>query len=238
MRNPKWTEDEVVLALDLYFRVEFKDMEPTGEGVMELSELLNALPGQNRKANEKFRNPNGVSMKLQNFKAFDDRYEGKGLDRGSKLDEEVFRRYEGDQAALRRRAAQLRSIVAHQDGIPSLETVHDDEVPGEVMEGKTVFKLHRTRERDTRITRKKKKDVLEKTGRLECEACGFDFQATYGELGEGFCEVHHRTPLAELDGETKTTLKGLAVVCANCHRMLHRMTDMSVQGLKDILAGA
>ena len=59
MRNPKWTEDEVVLALDLYFRVEFKDMEPTGEGVMELSELLNALPGQNRKANEKFRNPNG-----------------------------------------------------------------------------------------------------------------------------------------------------------------------------------
>ena len=64
------------MALDLYFRVEFKDMEPTGEGVMELSELLNALPGQNRKANEKFRNPNGVSMKLQNFKAFDDRYEG------------------------------------------------------------------------------------------------------------------------------------------------------------------
>ena len=73
---------------------------------------------------------------------------------------------------------------------------------------------------------------------MECEACGFDFQSTYGELGEGFCEVHHRTPLAELDGETKTTLKGLAVVCANCHRMLHRMTDMSVQGLKDILAGA
>ena len=160
------------------------------------------------------------------------------VDRGSKLDEEVFRRYEGNQAALKRRAAQLRSIVAHQDGIPSLETVHDEEVPDEVVEGKTVFKLHRTRERDTRITRKKKKDVLEKTGRMECEACGFDFQSTYGELGEGFCEVHHRTPLAELDGETKTTLKGLAVVCANCHRMLHRMTDMSVQGLKDILAGA
>ena len=68
MRNPKWTEDEIVLALDLYFRSEFKDMEPTGTGVIELSQLLNVLPGQDRKANDKFRNANGVSMKLQNFK--------------------------------------------------------------------------------------------------------------------------------------------------------------------------
>lgn len=56
-----------MLALDLYFRVEFKDMEPTGEGVMELSELLNALPGQNRKANEKFRNPNGGQHEAPEF---------------------------------------------------------------------------------------------------------------------------------------------------------------------------
>ena len=236
MRNPKWTEDEIVLALDLYFRSEFKDMEPTGNGVIELSELLNVLPGQDRKANDKFRNANGVSMKLQNFKAFDPRYDGKGLDRGSRLDQIVFNRYWDDQESLRRRASQLKSIVEYRDKLPGLETVHDDEVPMTVTEGRTIFKLHRTRERDSKIIKRKKEDVLTKTGKLECEACGFDFKKTYGDLGEAFCEVHHRVPLSELQAETKTSLKDLAVVCANCHRMLHRMKEgRSVKALKSLL---
>ncbi len=105
-----------------------------------------------------------------------------------------------------------------------------------VTEGRTIFKLHRTRERDSKIIKRKKEDVLTKTGKLECEACGFDFKKTYGDLGEAFCEVHHRVPLSELQAETKTSLKDLAVVCANCHRMLHRMKEgMSVKALKSLL---
>jgi 5-methylcytosine-specific restriction protein A len=51
--------------------------------------------------------------------------------------------------------------------------------------------------------------------------CQFDFAATYGLLGREFAEVHHLRPLADLDGPIETTLADLAVVCANCHRMLH-----------------
>lgn len=64
----------------------------------------------------------------------------------------------------------------------------------------------------------------EHDGRLFCEVpgCGFDFETTYGELGNGFAEVHHLRPLGELGRPVSTTLRDLAVVCANCHRMVHR----------------
>jgi hypothetical protein len=60
-----------------------------------------------------------------------------------------------------------------------------------------------------------------------CQVCGFDFAATYGLIGEHYVECHHMKPLSErpeeeqLDGAT-TSADEVAVVCANCHRMLHR----------------
>jgi predicted HNH restriction endonuclease len=66
--------------------------------------------------------------------------------------------------------------------------------------------------------------VLRATGSLVCEVsgCGFDFFRTYGELGREFAECHHRVPLSLLAGVRETRLEDLAIVCANCHRMLHR----------------
>ena len=61
-------------------------------------------------------------------------------------------------------------------------------------------------------------------GKIRCEVpnCGFDFKAVYGEIGEGFAHVHHLLPLAEAPASgTKTYLKDLAIVCANCHAMIH-----------------
>ena len=56
-----------------------------------------------------------------------------------------------------------------------------------------------------------------------CQVCGFRFEKTYGDLGNDFAEAHHRIPLGQLRGETRTKLEELITVCANCHRMLHRM---------------
>jgi len=50
-----------------------------------------------------------------------------------------------------------------------------------------------------------------------CEVCGFDAYAVYGE---DYCKVHHLTPLADLEEESKTTLEDVAIVCANCHRII------------------
>lgn len=56
-----------------------------------------------------------------------------------------------------------------------------------------------------------------------CQLCGFSFAAAYGALGEGFAEVHHLKPLASLRRATRVDpATDLAVLCANCHRMVHR----------------
>ncbi len=85
------------------------------------------------------------------------------------------------------------------------------------------FAWHRHRERSLRLAKLQQTRTLG-NGRLICEVpgCGFDFAKIYGALGEGYAEVHHRRPLAELEAAQETTLSDLAVVCSNCHRMIHR----------------
>ena len=71
---------------------------------------------------------------------------------------------------------------------------------------------------------------------LECMVCGFNFEEHYGIWGKGFIEVHHIKPLSEKNGkETETNPQtDLAVLCANCHRMVHRKKGitLSVEELK------
>jgi hypothetical protein len=89
------------------------------------------------------------------------------------------------------------------------------------IEGRERLVSHWKRERCPKLVAAKKTLVLAKTGKLACEACGFVFSAKYGDLGEGFCEVHHRIALSSTD-RTTVMLDDLAVLCSNCHQMLHR----------------
>ena len=105
-------------------------------------------------------------------------------------------------------------------------------------EGLGVYVSHLRRERNRTVIDSKKERVLAEHGRLTCEVCGFDFAAIYGKLGDGYCEVHHKTPLASLSGTRVTALSDLAIVCSNCHRVLHRNTPMpSVSELKEYFVG-
>ncbi|MDR0499353.1 MAG: HNH endonuclease [Holophagales bacterium] len=59
-----------------------------------------------------------------------------------------------------------------------------------------------------------------------CNVCGFNFEKTYGKLGEDYIEVHHITPIGELssaeDYEGTDPEKDLIPLCSNCHSMIHR----------------
>jgi hypothetical protein len=90
-------------------------------------------------------------------------------------------------------------------------------------EGRLKQRLHYSRERSPTLVRQAKEIALKKHGYLRCACCNFDFASTYGELGNGFIEAHHTKPVSSLkfDGEV-TRVEDLALVCANCHRMLHR----------------
>lgn len=71
-----------------------------------------------------------------------------------------------------------------------------------------------------------------------CAACSFDFSNFYGELGDGFIEIHHKQQLSQSGGSLVTDpVHGLVPLCANCHRMVHRQTPpLSVEQLKAIIA--
>ncbi len=71
-----------------------------------------------------------------------------------------------------------------------------------------------------------------------CKACGFDFWKFYGELGEGFIEVHHRIPVSQMgEGYVVEPAKDLVPLCANCHRMVHRQDPpISAENLRERLS--
>jgi hypothetical protein len=114
-----------------------------------------------------------------------------------------------------------RKLIWSNGPAPKITPKNDDDESA-FPEGAKKFKLHHARERDSALTRKAKRLRLLKTGKLECEVCRFDFAVEFGRHGEGFIEAHHKTPVSKLDGKTKTKIADLALVCSNCHRMLHR----------------
>lgn len=232
MRSPSWHRDEIILALDLYRTLDAKDMTKNNPKVIELSKLLNELPIHEKSVqNEKFRNTNGVQLKLSNFKAIDPDFDGKGMSSYSKTDKEVFLEFMGKDEELNAIANQIKQLISNKDINYKLGQITDEEDEDyTAKEGKTIYKLHKLRERDRKINSKKKAQYFKKHGRLDCEVCEFDFYEKYGDLGKGFIEAHHRTPLSEIDGEDITRLQDLALVCSNCHRMLHR--SISIEDLR------
>jgi len=105
-------------------------------------------------------------------------------------------------------------------------------------EGRKKYKMHTSRERDSAITRRAKNLRLLRDGKLACEVCKFDFSVQFGSHGDGFIEAHHKVPVSKLDGKTKTRVADLALVCSNCHRMLHRGTPLpTTDSLKAIRSG-
>lgn len=125
-----------------------------------------------------------------------------------------------ESAALVERVLRLVDSGGEHDQLP------DVDVEATAIEGNPRLVSHLKRERNSSIVKKKKREVLAKTGALRCEVCDFDFAKVYGEHGFEFCEVHHLLPLHKSDGVIATELNDLAIVCSNCHRIIHRMNPM------------
>jgi hypothetical protein len=103
-------------------------------------------------------------------------------------------------------------------------------------EGKLKLKQHLSRERVPKVIKLAKERFLHIHGKLFCEVCGFDFKEHYGDLGEGYIEGHHTIPISEMAEDAETKVEDIALVCANCHRMLHRKRPwLSITTLKGVL---
>ena len=117
-----------------------------------------------------------------------------------------------------------------KDSVSTFDAEYADLFPDEdrttASEGRARYRHHRVTERSPLLRRAKIQAVLASGRSLSCEACGFDFEARYGPLGRGFVECHHRVAIAA-GGERETSLDDLVLLCANCHRMIHRTVPMA-----------
>jgi 5-methylcytosine-specific restriction protein A len=107
--------------------------------------------------------------------------------------------------------------------VPFAETIDPEVASFNEGAARRAFRNHRYRERKARLA-KLEQAKSKNGGRLICEVqdCGFDFLDCYGPIGEGYAQVHHLEPLSDAPRDGRpVTLDKLAVVCANCHAMIH-----------------
>lgn len=226
----KWTREELILVLDLYLDI-WK--EPTNQfhpKIIELAEILTLLQAYTQ-SKPGVRTPDAVSFKLNSFLSLDNRYEKQGVN-STKLARELWNEFHGKREHLSNFASKIKNIARMGQDIGEIEA----QDVYSANEGKIFYRLHKLKERDSKLILLKKKDVLKKNGRLFCEVCNFNFEDFYGEIGQDFIECHHKKPISELKLEDETTLDDLAVVCSNCHRMLHRKKELlSIEELRKML---
>lgn len=221
VKSPEWARDELILACRLVMDNGWKGMDAHDRRVVELSELLQLLPVHAEdERNEKFRDPEDVARKTHDIATRHPDHRGR-MTKGGALDSEVLRDFLTRTAVMTGTARLIRRGIADGEfqGLPPMD---ENELDGySAPEGRLLLRRHVARERNRTLRKKKIAVVLQQGGTLSCEACDFDFEEVYGDRGAGYVECHHVVPLHEA-GETRTRLSDVALICANCHRMIHR----------------
>jgi len=112
--NPRWTRDEVVLALDLYFDLTkpIKRKDPRILGLSRDFQRIAAEKGVQGGPN--LRNPTSIYFKMNNFLELDPAYKGTGFHNYSDLDEKAWNDFVGNREALKDEARQIRSRLLNE----------------------------------------------------------------------------------------------------------------------------
>lgn len=217
--NPNWNRDEIILALDLYNQLGGSLPGPNDARVIALSDLLRSLPYHAAAArNPTFRNPYGVAFKLQNLRSV---ATGKGLSNVSALDRAIWAEFGNAPEQVRELAGRIRSAIT-TEGMEDDESSDDEEF----YEGRLLFRLHRLRERKPQLRRK----LLAKrrSSGLTCDICDLTRPDLPPDLEESLFEAHHVVPLAEAEVRP-TRLSDMALLCACCHRAIHRLIALEAR---------
>ncbi|GAA3395240.1 HNH endonuclease [Streptomyces roseoviridis] len=218
-----WIRDELLLACALVVENGWRELRQTDPRVHELSALLRSIPLHGNAVDDpRFRSVNSVSRKTTDIATAHPAHAG-GSTKGGRPTREIVADF------VRHEADMLAAAKALRAGIMSGELRHASEsvaAPGpegdsSALEGQLLARWTLYRERDRGLRERKIRHAQRLQKSLRCEVCTFDFGETYGPLGVGYVEVHHRLPL-HVSGPRETTLDDLAFLCANCHRMCHR----------------
>jgi 5-methylcytosine-specific restriction protein A len=110
------------------------------------------------------------------------------------------------------------------------------EGPGAQLEENRRLRWHKRYEgRNTRAAKEAKREQG-----YQCQGCGRDYAAMYGEIGKRCVDAHHKVPFARLN-EGRRLLnprRDFAILCAPCHRIAHsrRTEPLTLSELRAIVA--
>lgn len=108
-----------------------------------------------------------------------------------------------------------------------------DDFEEEFYEGKSAFAMHRRVERNKKL----RKSLLSKLKdeELVCEICGLSKPGLERSIHESLFEVHHILPLSDVDGTRATKIGDVALLCACCHRAIHKLIALEKKfvGIQD-----
>jgi 5-methylcytosine-specific restriction protein A len=216
VKNPDWTRDEIIVVAAAVAKQGWKQLDKGSPESIRISELLQAFwSGSDLEMSDTFRNPQGVSLKSANIVSCHPAYVGAPT-HSAKLDQAVVDDFIDDETVMLNVAQQIVQLM--KDGAspayPETPEYHG-------REGGLLAAAHLRRERDHGVREAKLKWAMKNDIRLECEVCGLFMEDLYGKRGKDYVEVHHLIPL-HVSGETTTKPSDLAILCANCHRMVHR----------------
>jgi 5-methylcytosine-specific restriction protein A len=236
----RWAWDELVLACDLLAQNNWQRIPEDDLRVATLSQFLRRQPEAANSPD--FRSIGSVLRKLENMRTMHPSYTGTPT-RGGRATQQVIDAFVA-QPAVMHRVAQALWTSGDLDRRENLwdEAQTDEPVTdtpdeyAQALEGRVNERLVRVSERDPKLRATKIAQSRKQRGSIACETCGFDFERSYGLLGEGFIHVHHRTPL-HVTGPVTNTLADLILVCANCHSMIHRRSPWKTpEQLSDIIS--
>ena len=116
MPRANWTREETILALALYCKIPFGRINKTNPQIVQAAESIN-------------RTPSALTMKMCNFGRFDPELSSrgvKGLQHGSKLDQEVWEEFHQNMECL---YAEAEKVDVSRDVLLSIEEQNELVLP-------------------------------------------------------------------------------------------------------------
>jgi predicted HNH restriction endonuclease len=231
-----WSHDELILAFECYLQYRPAIPEIGTPPIRDLAIVLGEVRKQIGGVYDSDLDAPSVRALVQSFDSFE-LNQAQPAKKTNRYDAwEVWTLFSGNPQHLVDVARGIRAALQDAEAMSSDDIDASD--TEEAVEGRLLTRSHRSRERNRQLVATKKKRALKADSVLRCEACGFHFASKYGAQSETIIDCHHTKPVHTLREGDKTHLDDLALLCANCHRVIHASRPwLTITELKARLAG-
>jgi predicted HNH restriction endonuclease len=220
MRQPRWTIDETILAVDTYFEIgDVKKITKDNPLVRELSNTLRNMPIHKIK-DEKFRNIAGICMTLLSIATLDDTAQY-SMRAASKLQKEVYYYYKDRKRYLKEIASSIRSCLP----LPFEYYEPVDHKP--LLEGNILYLYHLFIENKSKEVQYLRKEFRNRK-KTRCFVCGIDLENIYGCRGWELLELHYSDSIANYNSSMDILPGKFIPICPSCHKLSHSKAELFV----------